>query len=94
MHIFNWVKQHQDNLRAVYQHERDQLTLATECYNQQITLPVNQPLALDTLVHRKNHPLGHHKIQDHCDPTAYQVQEALDQDGRVDMISLLDGPER
>ena len=87
----DWLKQHQENLKEIYAHARDQLTVAAERRNQQVTPSVSQPLAPGTLVHRRNHPLGRHKIQDFWDSTVYEVQRALDQDGRVYTICPQDG---
>lgn len=87
----DWIIQHQNNLRAIYTHARDRLTLSAERRNQQVTPSVSQPLTPGTLVHRRNHPLGRHKIQDFWDATVYRVQEALDQDGRVYKICPLEG---
>lgn len=83
VHTHDWLKQHQDDLKAIYAHAQDHLSRAAEYRNQQVTPSGNQLLAPGTLVHKRNHPLGRHKIQDFWEPTAYKVQKALDQDGRV-----------
>lgn len=90
-HTHDWLKQHQDDLKAIYSHARDQLNRAAEHRNQQVTPTGNQPLAPGTLVYRRNHPLGRHKIQDFWEPTVYKVQRALDQDGRVYVICPANG---
>lgn len=87
----DWMIQHQHNLRVIHTHARDRLTLSAERRNQQVTPSVNKPLAPGTLVHRRSHPLGRHKIQDFWDDTIYRVQEALDQEGRVYKICPLEG---
>lgn len=91
VHTHEWVEQHQDNLRVIYAHARDQVTFAVARRNQQVAPSVSQPLAPGTLVHRRNHPLGRHKIQDFWDPVVYKVQRVLDPDGRVYNICSLEG---
>lgn len=47
----DWLKQHQDDLKAIYVHAQDQLTAAADRQNQ-VTSPVSQPLAPGTLVYK------------------------------------------
>ncbi|KAM3606533.1 uncharacterized protein V6R79_020955 [Siganus canaliculatus] len=44
-----------------------------------------------TLVYRRSHPAGRHKIQDAWDPTIYAVVENMDEHGRVYKIRPRDG---
>lgn len=87
----DWMQRHQESLKAMYTHAQDQLTLAAERRNRQVTPGGDPPLAPGTLVLRRNHPLGRHKIHDFWDSTVYRVQEALDPEGRVYRICPVEG---
>lgn len=47
----DWLKQHQDDFKAIYAHAQDQLAVAADRQNQ-VTSPVSQPLAPGTLVYK------------------------------------------
>lgn len=87
----DWLQQHQDELKAIYAHARDQLTGAAEHRNQRGPPVQIELLPPGTLVHKRNHPLGRHKIQDFWEPAVYKVQRALDPYGRGYTICLADG---
>lgn len=92
----DWVVEHQKRLKTAYDHTKDQLRLAAERRNRQLTPNVTGILEPGTLVFRRNHPLGRNKIQDVWDHTVYEIVYCLDDKGRVYKIRPRNraGPEK
>lgn len=54
----DWVVEHQKRLETAYHHTKDQLRLAAERRNKQLTSNVTEILAPGILVFRRKYPLG------------------------------------
>ena len=67
--VEDWVDQHQEHLHSVYFQAKEQLKAAAEWRNKQYHPTVTDILAPGTLVYKKSHPQGRHKIQDVWDST-------------------------
>ncbi|XP_061584211.1 uncharacterized protein LOC133449095 [Cololabis saira] len=92
----DWVDEHQKHLKSVYLHAKAQLRQAAERRNRHYQPTATSILTPGTLVYRRNHLLGRHKIQDTWDSVVYVVVENMDKEGRVYKIHPRDctGPER
>lgn len=90
-----WVREHQEQLSAVYRQARINLEAAAkqQTKHQAVPLPILPP---GTLVYRRSHPLGRHKILDHWDHVEYEVVSCLDEVGTLYKIRPRDrqGPEK
>ena len=77
-----WVRGHREHLSAVYQQARTNLEAAAKqrAKPQAAPLPILPP---GTLVYRRSHPPGRHKIQDHWDHVVYEVVGCLDEVGTL-----------
>ena len=77
-----WVREHREHLSAVYQQARTNLEAAAKqrAKHQAAPLPILPP---GTLVYRRSHPPGRHKIQDHWDHVVYEVVGCLDEVGTL-----------
>lgn len=91
-----WVEEHKQRLSSVYVHAREQLQQAAERRNKHFQPTVISLLPPGTLVYRKSHPLGRHKIHDAWDSTVYVVVQSMDKEGRVYKIRPRDhsGPDK
>ena len=89
--IGDWVDQHQSHLKSAYLHAREQLRATAERREKHHHPTTTDILAPGTLVYKRNHPQGRHKIQDAWDPTVYEVVRALDDQGRVYTLRPRDG---
>lgn len=92
----DWVDVHQKHLSSVYLHVKGQLQQAAERRNRNYQPTVTSILPPGTLVYRKSHPTGRHKIQDTWDSAVFVVVENIDKEGRVYKIRPRDstGPEK
>ena len=79
----DWVDEHQKHLSSVYLHVKAQLQQAAERRNRHYQPTATSILTPGTLVYRKNHPTGRHKIQDIWDSVVYVVVANMDKEGRV-----------
>lgn len=86
-----WVLEHERRLRTSYDHTRAHLQGAAERRNRQVIPNVTDMLAPGTLVLKRNHLPGRHKIQDVWDHTIYEIVQCLDGDGRVYKIRPQNG---
>lgn len=86
----DWVDEHQQRLSSVYLHAKKQLQEAAERRNRHHQ-PTATLLAPGTLVYRKSHPTGRHKIQDTWDSVVYMIVKNMDEEGRVYRICPRDG---
>ncbi|CAL8303357.1 unnamed protein product [Arctogadus glacialis] len=77
-----WVREHREHLSAVYQQARTNLEAAAKqrAKHQAAPLPILPP---GTLVYRRSHPPGRHKIQNHWDHVVYEVVGCLDEVGTL-----------
>ena len=89
--VHDWVSEHQDRLHSVYTYARDHLRAAAEHRARQHKPTETEIIEPGTLVYRKNHHLGRHKIQDVWGPTVYRVVRHMDDHGRVYKICPKDG---
>lgn len=87
----DWVDEHQKHLSSVYLQAKDQLQKAAERRNRHHQPSGSCILTPGTLVYRRSHPLGRHKIQDAWSPVIYEVVKNLDGEGRVYKIRPQDG---
>ena len=87
----DWVDEHQKHLSSVYLQVKDQLQQAAERRNRHHQPSGSSILTPGTLVYRRSHPIGRHKIQDAWDPVVYKVVRNLDGEGRVYKICPRDG---
>lgn len=90
-----WVAQHREHLSEVYRQARTRLeaSAAARARHRTTPLPLLPP---GTLVYRRSHLPGRHKIQDHWDGTLYEVVRCLDEVGTLYKIRPRgeQGPER
>lgn len=93
-----WVRQHQESLRAVHDHVRQQLHAKAEKRNQKHNQQVMDPgLEEGQLVYLRNHQVrGRNKIQDPWHPCLYRVVKRPQDQGAVYTIvpAHRDGPVR
>ncbi|XP_042579406.1 uncharacterized protein LOC122137399 [Cyprinus carpio] len=75
-----WVKEHQKHLSAIYSQARAHLEAAAQqrAKNHLAPLPLLPP---GTLVYRRSHPHGRHKISDHWENVVYEIVRCLDEVG-------------
>lgn len=85
------MDEHQSCLNSVYLHAKEQLEQATERRNRHHQPTETSLLAPGTLVYKRSHPIGRHKIQDSWDPTVFVVVQSMDEGGRVYKIRPRDG---
>ncbi|KAJ8341960.1 hypothetical protein SKAU_G00342510 [Synaphobranchus kaupii] len=78
----DWVTWHKEHLTIVYLSAKNHLEAAATYWarHQPKAIPILPP---GTLVYRRNHPQGRHKIQDAWHYTVFEVLECLDDGGRV-----------
>ena len=87
----DWMDEHQNHLSSVYLHVKERLQQAAEQRNRHYQPNATSLIAPGTLVYRKSHPIGRHKIQDAWDPAVYVVVKNMDNEGRVYKICPRDG---
>ncbi|KAG1928789.1 interleukin-1 receptor accessory protein-like 1-A, partial [Pimephales promelas] len=77
-----WVQEHQEHLSVIYSQARAHLEAAAQqrAKNQSIPLPLLPP---GTLVYRRSHPQGRHKISDHWGDVVYEIVRCLDEVGTL-----------
>ncbi len=85
------MDEHQKHLSLVYLHVKDQLQQAAERRNRHYQPTATSILTPGTLVYRRSHTTGRHKIQDTRDPVVYLVVENMDEEGRAYKIRPKDG---
>lgn len=90
------LDEHQNRFSSVDLHAKEQLQQAAEWRNRRYQPTVTSLLAPGTLVYRKSHPIGCHKIQDVWDPIVHILVKSMDGEGRFYKICPRDGtgPER
>uniref|UniRef100_A0A8C2KTZ8 Gypsy retrotransposon integrase-like protein 1 n=1 Tax=Cyprinus carpio TaxID=7962 RepID=A0A8C2KTZ8_CYPCA len=90
-----WVQEHQKHLSAIYSQARAHLEAAAQqrAKNHLAPLPLLPP---GTLVYRRSHPHGRHKISDHWENVVYEIVRCLDEVGTLYKIRPRDqlGPEK
>lgn len=90
-----WVREHQNHLSAIYSQARARLEAAAQqrAKNHLVPLPILPP---GTLVYRRSHPQGRHKIADHWDNVVYEVVRCRDEVGTLYTVRPRGqlGPER
>lgn len=93
--VSDWVNEHQKHLVSVYKDAREHLEAAAirRGRDNPNFVPILEP---GTLVYRRNHPQGRHKIQDIWDSVPYVVVQCLDDVGTLYKIKPRDqaGPEK
>uniref|UniRef100_A0A8C5DJ52 Integrase catalytic domain-containing protein n=1 Tax=Gouania willdenowi TaxID=441366 RepID=A0A8C5DJ52_GOUWI len=82
----DWVDEHRNHLTVVYAQAKERLQQAAARRNCHYKPNVTSVLPPGTLVYKKSHALGRHKIHDAWDPTVYVVVKSMDQEGRVYQI--------
>lgn len=82
----DWVEEHKRHLNTVYAQAKEKLLQAVERRNKHYEPNVTSVLPPGTLVYKKSHPLGRHKLQDAWDPTIFVVVKNRDPEGRVYQI--------
>ena len=91
-----WVKKHQESLKTVYDHVRQQMEAKAEQRNQKHNQQVTDPgLEEGQLVYRRNHQVrGRNKIQDLWHSCLYRVVSRPPDQGQVYTITPVhqDGP--
>lgn len=94
--ISDWIDEHQKRLNIAYKHAKDQIQIAAERRNKQVTPNVTEILCPGTRVLKRCHPLGRNKIQDAWDDTIFEIVNCLDDKGKVYKIKPFNksGPEK
>ncbi|KAL7865353.1 hypothetical protein SRHO_G00106000 [Serrasalmus rhombeus] len=88
--VEDWVKE-QEFLHFAYASAERQLTAAAKRREPTSLQGIAPVLPSGTIVYRKNHMQGCHKVQDTWDSTLYQVVKCLDDSGRVYTIRPVEG---
>lgn len=69
----DWVEEHQKHLSLFYGHVKGLLQQAVDRRNRHYQPTATQILGTGTLVYRRSHPTGWHKIQDAWVPVIYEI---------------------
>ena len=91
--VGDWIGEHQHRLNTVYKHARERLEAAAERRGRQNPPNVTTILEPGTLVYKRSHVHGRHKIQDFWDSTVYEVLRNMDENGAVYQIRPVNGPQ-
>ncbi|KAL6476249.1 hypothetical protein MHYP_G00147480 [Metynnis hypsauchen] len=92
--VEDWITRHQEYLRSAYELAGRHLQEAAAQRVQQQPKGNVDRLPPGTIVYRKNHVLGRHKIQDVWDAKKYRIVKCLDEVGRVYTITPVEGDGR
>ncbi|XP_076830004.1 uncharacterized protein LOC143475987 [Brachyhypopomus gauderio] len=92
--VEDWITRHQEHLRSAYELAGRHLQEAAAQRVQQQPKGNVDLLPPGTIVYKKNHVLGRHKIQDVWDAKKYVIVKCLDDVGRVYTITPVEGEGR
>ena len=88
----DWFREHQSRMEGVYCEARRRLEAAAAAREKRAPGPPDPPLAVDSLVLRRHHPLGRNKIQNKWEEKPYRVVNVMDPEGVTYTICPVEDP--